>query len=356
MKIKEFNYDLVNYVVPNYKLIYDVKVAVISDIHGYVKSKEKSSFLADSIKKLNPHHIIIAGDNLQGNEWENERTVSLFGYFLSNLSENAMVFISLGNHDLIGNNCRNSSNRIRNFYNLSHFRDGMIFPLYKDKFSFENFEILSYTPSFYLMHDFSIQNSGIAHDKFIEEYNQFGISINYNSDKIIEFVGHNPHLIVNYLDNYGFGKLQNVDSFFTGHMHNGYISYRRIRKNPEKYLDYGYTEMPIKKNINGIVQFNPFFLHKIDLCRGVVFLSQQGEKKLLETRNGHFYSNNDNNKMSWSMIDSYKAQNMIIKDKLKALVISGGIKKFSSVSSFIGDVPEINIVTYKGLKKKLLVK
>ena len=352
MKLNIFDYDLVKYIIPCYKLKknIDKEVILISDLHGITKNRKKSCLLSNAIKLQNPNHIIIAGDIFQGYEWENENVIKDFSYFLSDLSENIPIFLILGNHDLWGNNESNSSLRINNFKKLENVRNGMIYPLINDIVYYDDFEIITYTPALRLINNNSIQKEGYANNMFVEEYSKNGFMLN-NSENIKEFIVHNPHLILS--NNNILSILHKIDIFYSGHLHNGYIPFSLIKKYPDKYLDNGFVELPYECDNNGKIMlrsFNPIYFGKINLCRGVVYFNNEGKEEYLELRNNHFYINKScNNSTKWYPIYSNDAINDIINRKLKTLVISGGIKKYSYFSDLI-DKPEITKVLYKGMK------
>ena len=89
----DFNY--VSYEIHSNKLHNkEIKVILIADLHGYFNNKKKANKLVEAIKEKKPHHIIIAGDIMQGNKWEDEKKLLPFTKFISDLSSIAPVYIS----------------------------------------------------------------------------------------------------------------------------------------------------------------------------------------------------------------------------------------------------------------------
>lgn len=341
MKINSFNYDLVRYVIPCYKLKRDVKVILIADIHGYTKNRKKSLMLGDAIKKLNPHHVIIAGDIMQGDEWDNNVVINDLKYFLDNLKEHAPIFMTLGNHDLTGNNKDNHERRISNFKKMEQDN---VYPLFQEDVLYDNFQIIGFTPRVELFNKSFTMSYDLLQKHFIEEVNT-KIVID-NNKYIKEFIGHDPHMIIGN----DLGVLNNCDTFYSGHLHNGYLTSKRTRRNPDRYLDYGYTEHPYEIDNNGkLICINPLFLSKTNLCRGCIYFDK--DIKYLELRNNHFYKNVDN---KWYSIYLNDAIKYITDNKLKSLVITGGVKKFSYFSNIL-DIPEVTMVSYEE-KEKILTK
>lgn len=344
VKLTNFNCDLVRYIIPSYKLnrCEDINVVLIADLHGYTKNRKKSLLLGEEIKKLNPHHVIIAGDIMQGDEWEDLKAINDFEYFLDNLSESMHVFMKPGNHDSIGNNSDNHERRIANFRDLERKN---VYPLVNDIEIYDGFQIAGFMPSIKLLHNSFTMSNDLLQKHFIEEVNE-KMSISNSEKYINEFIGHNPHMIMGK----SLGVLDGFNTFYSGHLHNGYYSSKRTKKYPDKYLDYGYNEKPYEIDDNGkLLGINPFLITKTSLCRGCIFFD--GNTKYLVLRNGHYYYNVDN---KWYPVYPYDAIKDILDKKLKSLVITGGIKKFSYFSDLI-DIPEVTMVTYEK-KEKILIK
>ena len=334
--LKKINYDIVRYAVPNYKLNKNTKVILIADLHGYTNNKFKSSVLANKIKELNPHHIMIAGDNIQGDEWENSSCVRNFQIFLENLREISPVFISLGNHDLHGNNSENHSERIYHFLKLET-KD--IYPLYKDKVIYDGFEVVGITPSYGLARHCFDYEKDLLHQKYLEEINE---RIKFDEDYIVEFLGHDPNMILGQ----NLGLFEKGDFFFVGHLHNGYYPSKLTKRNPDKYLEYGFIEKCLTKDeLGNIKSIYPFVLARTSLARGVIYFDNNGDKKYLCLRNGNYYQNING---QWLLCN----KNGVLEKKLKALIITGGIRKFSYFSDLV-DIPEITEVNYISEKCKI---
>lgn len=345
---KILNYDISTYNIITSKLPFNEnkKVILIADLHGYINNKNKKDSLIDIIKVKKPHHIIIAGDIMQGNKWLQTKSLNNFKDFLIKLSE-VPIFISLGNHDLVG--VKNKNKIINTFKSLKDINN--VYPLIKDKIIYDGFEIIGYLPTSKNLNNLSKQKHGIAHDEFIKEYNDNGIKPTKNTNNIITFVGHNPNLIGKSENGIGLGLLSKVEVFYTGHLHNGYLRSNTINKNPDKYLDKGYMEKIYNLSKNGkFKNIKPLFFEKTNLCRGIIYIDNNAKHHLLQLRNGNFYSNTllEDNKQNWITIDKDKAINEIEKNKYSSLIITGGINKF-----FIGsiDKPEITEIIYKGTKK-----
>lgn len=359
MKNFKINFNICKYVLPSYKLAYGSikKVILIADLHNYTKSLKNRRQLAENIKERNPDHIVIAGDSMQGIKWEKNIWLDKFKDFLADLSEQNPVFISQGNHDLVGINSKNYNQRIGNFRKLADVRPGMIYPLVNDKVIIDNFEIIGYTPSYHIISGLGIQKHGFAHDQFINEYDRDGIKPSMETDNIVEFVGHNPHLIAQSENGIGLGSLSSVDTFYTGHLHNGSHRSSTISKNPDRFLDNGFVERPFTQNKDGkVFSFNPLIYGLTNLCRGVVYIDDRSQQQILQLSNGHFYKNvsKKDNVQKWKRISSNSARIIILSNKFKALIITGGVNKFFNHNIF-GDQPEITETIYEG-RGKILIK
>ena len=332
-------FDLVKYSIytDKLKLGEKIQVILIADLHNYLLNKKNSLSLASAIKSRNPHHIVIAGDIIQGRKWENKKILSSINNFLRDISEVAPVFIVRGNHDLVGGN----NKRIDYFKSLG-IKD-KVYALDNDFVTYDNFDIIGFNPS-EKTYDLGFQQHGIAHDRFIKEYMEKGIKPQKNKH-ITEFVGHSPYLFAKSENGIGLEDLKYVDIIYTGHMHNGYYKSSTIKKNPDKYLDDGYVERSYSFNKDGkLCSFNPFFFSKTDLCRGVIYIDDDSMKRILQLRNNHFYVY-DNDK--WNIIDEDDARKLIKDNNYHPMVIAGGIRKFFRLN-LPNDKPEITEVIYEG--------
>lgn len=352
-------FDLCLYILPTAKLYDDemIKVITISDLHDYTKNKVSAVKLANEIVERKPHHVIIAGDVLQGKKWESKEALEELKEFLLIISNVCPVIISQGDYDLIGTNDKNRELRNENFKNLEKYNPNKIFSLINDKIEIDKFEILGYTPLRYLISDESIQDHGYAHDKFIEEYMKNGIKPTKDTKKIIEFAGHNPNLIAKSENDIGLETLSLVDTFYSGHHHNGYLKSSLIKNDSSLYLDNGYSKKCIiRDKDNNIIKINPI-IGDTDLCRGVLYIDESCDKILLRLRNGSLYRNINAgvNMTEWKHTENEDAIKQIIDNNLKAIVISGGINKYYGLN-IPGDKPEITEITYVGKKKRLSLK
>ena len=331
-------FDLVKYSIytDKLKLGEKVQVVLIADLHNYLINKKKALLLANAIKDRKPHHIVIAGDIIQGRKWENKKILSSISNFLNNLSEVAPVFIIRGNHDLVGINNK------RNDYFKSLEVKNKVYALDNDLVTYDNFDIVGFNPSKEI-YDLGLQQHGLAHDRFIKEFMNKGVKLK-KSKNITEFVGHSPYLFAKSENGIGLEDLKYVDTIYTGHMHNGYYRSSTTKNNPDKYLDYGYVERSYSFNKYGkLCSFNPLFFSKTDLCRGVIYIDDNSKKRILQLRNNHFYIYDN----TWDNIDEKDARKLIKDNNYHPMVITGGIRKFFGFN-LPNDKPEITEITYEG--------
>lgn len=350
----DFNY--VSYKIHSNKLHNkEIKVILIADLHGYFNNKRKAKKLAEAIKERKPHHIIIAGDTMQGDKWETKKKLAPLVEFIRDLSNIAPVFISQGNHDLAGAVNDNRKVRDNSFKKLEKINLGKVFVLINDVVEYDGFKILGYTPETKdIIHKLDIQEHGIAHDIFINEYQENGVKLNKKDSFITEFVGHNPFLIARSENGIGLGDLKYIDTFYAGHIHNGYHRSSTITKNPDKYLYSGYIEQPYSLDKNKRIvkrSIRPYIYSRTILCRGTVYIDDDANRRILLLQNGNYYINNSKevNKDNWIRISINNANEYINRNNLHALVITGGINKFFKLS-LPGDKPEITEIIYMGKK------
>ena len=360
LKVGNVNVDIANYVLPSHKIDYGTgkRVVLIADLHGYHNDDEKKKAIIEAIRQQGPHHIILAGDIMRATLWrKNGIEVQNFRSFIKELSDIAPIFISQGNHDVQGKGEQLKEND-RVFMEVASVNPGRVFPLINGSMVYDGFEIIGFTPTASLVEDLTIQMHGIAHDKFIKEFGEKSTAKPTSKDDvIIEYAGHNPYLIAVSENGIGLGDLIPVDSFFTGHLHNGYIKPEKSNADPDKYLDgRGWVERPIDKDRKGKIipwSIRPFF-GETNLCRGVVYVDDRSQQRILQLRNGHFYRNDNlkDNKQKWVLIDPKEARKIILDNKLHALIISGGLHKYTGIQHEDREQPEITVVDYEGTRKK----
>lgn len=351
-----YKFDIVNYDIVdiNNVLDTDTSTVLISDLHGFTNNRDNSSSLAETIKKEEPNHVLISGDISKNTDWKDKKRLESLLYFLSALSEESSVFVQVGNHDKMSM----KKNTIEFFNKVNSARPGKTFMLLNDVVFYDKFRIVGFSPSNYIENNMTMQKSGLAHNEFVKEFEKYGVKLNRVNNYITEFVGHNPHLIAQGKSINGLKSLANVDLFATGHLHNGYFDLLKNR-DIDKWVDSGYTQLPISKNINNKFSFKTIrpLYGKIGLCRGTVFIDSFANQKYLLLRNGNYYKNisNDPENPNWALCVEVNAVSDIYINKYKALVISGGIRKFFFAEPFginvLGYKPEITKINYKVRRK-----
>ena len=364
LKIGNVSVDIVNYVLPSYKLDFGTnkRDVLITDLHGYHNDPERRNAILWAIRQLDPppHHIVIAGDIMRGTLWRKRgEEVENFRRFVKELSKIAPVFISQGNHDIQGKGEQLVEND-NVFMEVANVNPGAVFPLINDSQIYDGFKVIGFTPTPSLVDDLSIQMHGVAHDRFIKEVDEkIKEKPAASDDMILEYAGHSPYLIGVSENGIGLGCFVTIDTFLTGHLHNGYIENDVIRQDPDKYLDRkGYTERPIDRDRNGRIipwSIRPFF-GGTNLCRGTIWLDDRAQQCIQQLRNGHFYLNADtrDNKQKWALADPDEARKMILdyKEHAHAMVISGGIHKYTGIQHPEREQLEITVVDYEGAKTR----
>lgn len=340
-----------------------IRTVTIADLHGYTNDKDKARRLAEAIISTNPDFIFIAGDIFNGGlPWEGGKKLERFKDFISILSEVAPVFITWGNHDLRKMTSSNKELRIKNFRSLKSIRKGKVYPLYNDSVIVDGMEIVGYVPSFELMEGdklegLSTQIHGIAHDKFIKEYEEHGTKFEH-PELVTIYLGHDPHLIAASENGIGLGSLSKCDFFITGHLHDGYkpiLETIGLGSIESLEHDCGWVEQPTLVDKNGErvkKPIWPIFYGKTNLCRGIVFFDDDAQQKIWVSPDGDYYKNiaTEDNEQEWVPIGTIEAKKEIIERELHYMLISEGIAPGFAPSE---ELATINVVDIKGTQKVL---
>lgn len=257
---------IVNYDIFTDKLLNDEKVVLISDIHDIFSKEKMRNQLIKDINELNPHHVSIAGDTMQGSKYNDSKKCSQLSYFLDGLSESQPVILSLGNHDLVGL----TEEGRKNFRNLGD--DKKVFPLDNETIILDNFRITGFSTG-RKAYDSAYHKCGMANKFFTDDWNQTDIKVQKNSCYFEELVGHAPHPLNSEYVQQNANGIKNFDLYLTGHLHNGYVPRWYSDNHSSKIQDFGVWEMPIERDENGKITFiRPWIYTKIDLCRGLHYV------------------------------------------------------------------------------------
>ncbi len=356
-----------------------IKILTIADLHGYTNNPKLASRLAYAIKLHEPDLIFVAGDIFSGGSpWDNgiklDSKLDHFYSFIQNISEVAPVCITLGNHDVFGMNDDNEFNRFDSFYRLENARSGKVFPLYRECIDFvfkgQKVEVLGYVPESKLLCENGLhrQFHGHSHDQFIRYLNADKlVRFSNNASSIKLVLGHNPHLYGASENGVGLGPLKVADGIHVGHLHGGYYEMFAFFDKLKKFVtgsgiktfafDHGLVEQ-----LTGIVDKNNRFIKgsiKIfgptDLCRGIVYLDDKSQRKLLQLSDNEFYKNNSikANNSDWHPITSKLAQKSVLTNHYHYLSISEGITPLFYPSERFA---KADIVELTGVKEKVKAK
>ncbi len=366
----EFTGNINHQSIPSRKLDFGrrVRTITISDLHDYTNDPERANRLAEALKRENPDFIFVAGDIFHGSfvkglfskktEWDGSQTLESFRKFIANISEAAPVFVTWGNHDLRKMTPENENERISNLRRLEDVRPGQVYPLYNDRVFVNGMEIIGYVPSFELMEGpkgegLRIQLHGIAHHKFIEEYEAKGVKFQ-NPDALTTYLGHDPHLIAADETGIGLKGLSVCDFFITGHLHDGYkpvLASLGLGNIEGLQYDRGFTEQGVILDKDGNKIHRSFIWGKTNLCRGIVYIDDNAQQKLLQMPDGKFYKNMATglNRQIWNPILEEEARNQILNDKLHFMLISEGVAPaFAPKEKYA----TINVVDFEGKKTR----
>lgn len=344
---------VVNYRIINDKIC-DKNILLLSDLHDYKFNRNSS--LIDDIKKEDSDLIVISGDIL--NTSKKMRYINYkkeLKYFLSAISEKSPVFLGIGNHDLLFS----ENEKIDNYKDLENSRNGKVFALNNESINYQDMRITEFHPD----HDAfspSFQKNGIGLLLFKNDYEKSGIKIPQNDKLFNILICHNPKFfeqalsIGNHLDfdldEEDFANLisfssemSKYDLCLSGHLHNGYIPLSLTMKNPSKYMDNGYWEMPIERDINRNIKFvRPWVFEKTNLCRGTIFVSN-AKQRIIELSDGSYYYK-DNLGNAPVQITEEELLNINSRQKLTPIVISGGVNKYFNLPIDNAEITKVKLL------------
>ncbi len=382
MKIENFNGNIVNQSVDSWKLDCGttIRALVISDLHDFTSYVKRAERLAKVIKEQNPDIIFIAGDifggptpidifgGSGGTKWDGGKALEKFKRFLANISEVAPVCITWGNHDLRSTNQKNFERRLKNFKDLDKVRPGCIFPLYNDRVYVNGMEIIGFVPRFELMEKEGLKTQihGIAHDEYIQDYEEKGVKFTNREGYLNVMLGHDPHLIAASENGIGLGSLKVCDFFITGHLHNGYADIIQIFNSLKKRLtgkesdiidlDKGLVEQPtgIVDHLGNPIKGTKKLFGPSDLCRGIVYIDDDSQRKIMQLPNGKFYKNiaTEPNVHIWQEIMEDLARKEVLEKQLHFMLISQGVVPLFVPIESITTVNNLTINGKKHIKKR----
>ena len=347
----------------------EIRTLTISDMHGYTNRSGRTEKLINEVREQEPDVIFIPGDIFSGGKpWEGGEKLEKFKEFIKEISEIAPVVLTWGNHDLRGMNEENEELRINTFQGLSELNPGRVFPLFNDKVTIGDMEVIGIVPEFNLMENEGMadQLNGIARDKEVETFNkEYGDLIEEKPDTLIVALLHDPHLLEVSAQGTSLGKLSVVDSFIAGHLHDGYLAlfncFNELKKKLTgtgfKVFDYdgGLVEQVYGLNDKtGKRVVNPRILGPTTGCRGNIYVDDNSNRKLLEVY-GKWYKNAAplGEEPKWEKIRRKDAIKEYINNKYHSMHINEGLYPNFFLPIHIGKMDTISVVTYKGAPEDL---
>lgn len=290
----------------------DYSYTLIADFHGDFNLK-----LAKYIRDNSNEYIIIAGDILNGYNWNKIKQVNKFKKFLNIIKENHKVIISLGNHDLWG---------IKDigFKNFKDLKEDNVYPIYNETVIVDNNSFTSFVPDKDCYNYFKQERKETI-DKVIKQFNNIEIP----SEKYIRhLVSHNP---IHFYHKEIIDLVKDFDIIETGHLHDGWTPTKYIVKHYDKVLDKGFHE--IFNNV--ILRRNPYkqtVKPKRILSRGIIYMYKDGYHVLLP--NSQIYYLDRNNKTYILNKDIKKAP---------AMVVTGALNTFMRLKMFYPSITNFEI-------------
>ena len=346
-------------IVVNYKVFSEKlegkRIILLTDLHNYPGGRETT--IVEDIKKENPDLIVVSGDILKADRYEiGSKSQENLKQFLSDVSEESPVFLGLGNHDLYGAD----SKMEEGYKDLETAKSGNVHPLSNESVELGNVRLTEFHPT----HDVfspAVQDSGKALLDFEEEFRESGLEVPENDPLYNVLILHNPVQFVqgrmiseslkldispeqfDRLTSLS-EKLSKFDLVLSGHKHGGYIPLSMVMKNPEKYLDEGYWEMPMEKNIRGkVTMIRPWVYKKTNLCRGAQFVGNS-KSRIIELANGSYYLVDSSGTKEPVELTEEKAKELIDKYNMTVDVISGGVNPFFNLPIGGSEITEIDVL------------
>lgn len=345
-------------IVVNYDILTENinrKIALITDLHDY-PGKRKNT-LAKDVKDQNPDLIIVAGDILTGSKFVMDSdSYKNLKRFIGELSESAPVMLGVGNHDLFG-----ATKEFESAYrNLEIVRPGMVFPLNNESVVSDDIRVVEFHPRHSAFAP-AIQDNGRALVEAAEDFQKLGIAPP-NDGLYNILISHNPKFAAQAISvaeqrNFKLSReqmemldhvreiLEMYDLFVAGHLHNGYRKDKTVMSNPKKYMDEGYWEMPMEKDIDGkVTTIRPWVYKKTDMCRGTIYVCE-GSERIIELYDGEknlYFFKNSREGAPLELTEN--AANVIISSgRFKPIAISGGVNKFFNLPIDNAEITMLNL-------------
>lgn len=344
---------IVNYKVYNDK-ISDKNIVLLSDLHNY-NFKNSKDFI-DKIKIINPDLIAIAGDICRPkNIVKGSNSQREIKDFLKQISETSPVVLGLGNHDLFESTTESEDG----YKDLENANPGKVFPLSNESIEFDDIRVSEFHPD----HDAfspSIQENGSALIKFEEQFSNCNLDCDINDKKYNIMLCHNPKIFSQarcvgeqlYLQVSSeqtqrlidlSKKVKQYNLVLSGHLHNGYIPLSKTIKNPERYMDEGYWEMGVERDIdNNILKIRPWILKKTNMCRGTIFVGDT-ETKIIELCDGKYYFKRKSYS-NYIELSEKKALDYYLEHNMTPIVVSGGVNKYFGLPVDSSEITQVKIL------------
>lgn len=198
------------------KVIKELKLAVISDLHYGSKTSEKYlKKVLDKVENIRPTHIIMPGDIIDDDK--KIRDINTFLSFLKELRKISKVIMSLGNHDIshFENDGWVSQNKYE-YFNQIEKLDG-VYVLNNEMISDKNHNVnfIGYTEPY---ENYKYNNKKSL---FLSDINDV-LNLKLEEDSYNILLAHNPTNFEN-IKKSEVNILENVDLIISGHMHAGLV-------------------------------------------------------------------------------------------------------------------------------------
>ena len=289
------------------------RYVLLSDLHGYF-----SSNLALEVSNIKCDYVIIAGDILNGRQWENDVKVSELIRFLGIISFSHPVIITMGNHDLNFLTAKG----FKNFKELEIINN--VYPLYNESIKINSDSFTNVMPNLKTYSYFKQDNERTVYDLA----NTFSRLRTKKEENVTNhLITHNPYH-VNHKE--VTNLIKDYDIIESGHFHDGFVPTKYIHDNLHFHKNKSIEEIFTRALRDG-ERDELYVKPKRDLSRGVTYIFDHGYYVLLPNNEIYYYDYFNN---KYFLSTKRELDEMLYISKVPPVVITGAINSFMKLPIF----------------------